>query len=369
MGVSALEHGDTAVRFSWNEVTGAIGDSVTVLPIVVGVSALSDLSLSWMLLWFGVFQIVWGLYYGVPISVEPMKALGGLVIAGALTVDELLLAGLILGVVLLAIGTTGWLAHVERYVPGSVVRGIQFGVALLLFETGFRLGIGDPFLGLLATGFALALVASGRWNVTALAILAVGGLIAGMHSGVPEPTLPPTASLFDLTSLDLTISTVEAAAAQFAMTVGNAALAASILLKDYFDRDVSADQLSQSMGVMNLIALPFGAFPMCHGSGGIAGKYAFGARTAGANVVLGMFYVGAAVFAVGLVTAYPTAVLGVVLALVALQLGRTSLEKAGTAPLVVGIGVLGVLVNLGAAFVVGIFAANLLERYDPGILR
>ncbi len=60
------------------------------------------------------------------------------------------------------------------------------------------------------------------------------------------------------------------------MTVGNAALATSVLLADYFDRDVSADELATSMGAMNLLAVPFGAFPMCHGSGGVAGKYASG---------------------------------------------------------------------------------------------
>jgi len=42
------------------------------------------------------------------------------------------------------------------------------------------------------------------------------------------------------------------------------------------------------MGLMNLFVVSFGAFPTCHGSGDIAGKYAFGARTAGANVLVGM---------------------------------------------------------------------------------
>jgi MFS superfamily sulfate permease-like transporter len=138
------------------------------------------------------------------------------------------------------------------------------------------------------------------------------------------------------------------------MTVGNAALATAILLDLYFDREVSADQLSVSMGTMNAIAVPFGGFPMCHGSGGIAGKYAFGARTAGANVVLGVGYVLVALLAVGLVTAFPTAALGVILTLIALQLGYTSLTEAENYLLVATVGVLGVLVNLGVAFVVGI---------------
>jgi MFS superfamily sulfate permease-like transporter len=100
---------------------------------------------------------------------------------------------------------------------------------------------------------------------------------------------------------------------------------------------------------------------MCHGSGGVAGKYAFGARTAGANVVLGVGYVLVALFAVGLVAAYPLPMLGAVLALVALQLGRTSLRQAdpGDYLLVAGVGVCGLVVNLGVAFVAGVALSSL----------
>ena len=56
------------------------------------------------------------------------------------------------------------------------------------------------------------------------------------------------------------------------------------------------------------------------------------------------------------------AVLGVILALVALQLGKTSLERAEEYPLVVGVGLLGLFVNLGVAFVVGVAVHLLRER-------
>jgi threonine dehydrogenase-like Zn-dependent dehydrogenase len=55
------------------------------------------------------------------------------------------------------------------------------------------------------------------------------------------------------------------------------------------------------------------------------------------------------------------AVLGVVLAVVAAQLAKTSLSRADDYALVVGIGVLGVATNLGAAFLVGA-AAHLVRR-------
>ncbi|MEF8781095.1 MAG: putative sulfate/molybdate transporter [Haloferacaceae archaeon] len=362
MGVSVYFGDDTALDFSWNEVTGAIGDSVTVLPIVVAVAVLSDLSLAVMLLWFGAFQIVWGLHYGVPVSVEPMKALAALIIAGTITTGEFLLAGLLLGVVLLAIGATGSLERVEQHVGSPVVRGIQLGVALVLLETGLRLGAGDLRLAALAAGVALVPIALGSRNLSALAVLVAGAGVAALSTGVPSPSLPAPGGPLLFGVGDLTLPALEAAVGQLAMTVGNAALATSVLLGDYFDRDISADELSASMGAMNLLAVPLGGLPMCHGSGGVAGKYAFGARTAAANVVLGIGYAAVAVLGVGLVAAYPVSMLGVILALVALQLGRTSLRRAEHYPVVIAVAVCGLVVNLGAAFVLGA-VADALRRW------
>ena len=352
-----------SVNFSWNEVTGAIGDSVTVLPIVVAVGVLTDLSLVLMLVWFGVFQVVWGLVYGVPISVEPMKALAALILAGSITTGELLIAGLLLAAILLGIGLTNSLQRFGQYIGDPVVRGIQFGVALVLLETGLGLGLGDPQMAAIAGGIVAVVVLIGYWNVSALIVLIAGGIVAAMQTGLPTPGAPTTAGMMLFSPADLTLPAFEATIAQLAMTVGNAALATSVLLYDYFDRDISADDLCTSMGAMNAVAIPFGALPMCHGSGGVAGKYAFGARTAGANLILGIGYIAIGILAVGLVVAYPVAMLGVILILIALQLGRTSIVQTDTVWLAVGIGVLGLLINLGLAFIIGIAIWLALDRW------
>jgi hypothetical protein len=44
MGVSVFDRDGVTVNFTWNEVTGAVGDSITVLPTVVSV-AVSPISL------------------------------------------------------------------------------------------------------------------------------------------------------------------------------------------------------------------------------------------------------------------------------------------------------------------------------------
>jgi len=150
------------------------------------------------------------------------------------------------------------------------------------------------------------------------------------------------------------------------MTVGNAAIATALLCGDLYDRDISPDALSSSMGVTCLAAIPLGGVPMCHGSGGLAGKHAFGARTGGANVLLGLGYLALALVAAGAVlAAFPMAVLGVLLVVVALELARAAFEPVTdgrSLALVAGIGAVGLVGNVGVAFVLGAVAFWLLSR-------
>lgn len=351
------------LSFDTNELTGAIGDSITVLPLVVALALLTNISLPHVLLVFGLFQIVWGVKYGLPISVEPMKALAALAIAGALSYGELALAGLVLGVVLLSIGATGTLSKVERWIGEPVIRGVQFAVGLLLLETSLQLVTGDLLLAGVGVAIALGVVLVGYKNASALVVLLVGVALTVWTVGVPSPQWPGTPPVPPLTDA-FTWRTMDGLFAQLAMTIGNAALATSLLFSDLFDEEVSPDRLSTSMGTTNLLAVPAGGIPMCHGCDGVAGKYEFGARTGGANVILGVGYIAVAFFATAtLLGAFPLAILGVLLALIALSLGKNVLKSSNLA-LSVGIGILSVLSNIGIAFILGI-AVHLLLSSRP----
>lgn len=349
-----------AIDFSVGEFTGALGDSVTVFPIVVAIGALADLSLTHLLLGFAVFQVVWGLHYGLPMSVEPMKALAALVIAGSLTAGELAVAGLLAGGILLVVGWTGTLGRITQYIGQPVIRGVQVAVALILLETGVQLSLNSIPLALVAVAIAGVVILAGYHRASALVVLCVGVGITVAQTGLPTPVYPTVViGLPDVQAVSITA--VEGTVAQLAMTVGNAAVATSLLLSDFYDSDVSADELASSMGVMNLVAIPLGAMPMCHGSGGVAGKYAFGARTAGSNLILGAIYATAAVVAVGIVAAFPLSMLGVVLALIAVELGRAGLNSDQLA-VTIGVGVIGLVTNVGVAFVLGVFGYLFLQQ-------
>ncbi|SNR40898.1 putative sulfate/molybdate transporter [Halorubrum vacuolatum] len=366
MGIFGDLRDDGRLRFGAGEITGAIGDSITVLPLIIALALLTDISLPHVLFAFGVFQIVWGIKYGLPISVEPMKALAALAIAGVLTYAELALAGLILAGVLLTIGLTGTLATVERWIGEPVIRGVQLAVGLLLFETGLQLAQADVFLAGLGVGVALGVILLGYKAASAIVVLAVGGVIAVATAGLPTPQwpgLPPTPPIGDA----FTRGMAGGVAAQLAMTIGNAALATSLLFADLFKRNVSPDELSTSMGVTNLFAIPAGGIPMCHGCDGVAGKYEFGARTGGANVVIGGAYLAAAFFATtALLGAFPLAMLGVLLAIVSVSLA-SHVRNSSNLWLSVGVGLLSLITNLGLAFVLGVLVHLALERGARGV--
>jgi hypothetical protein len=235
----------------------------------------------------------------------------------------------------------------------------------VLLETAVGLATTAPRTTLLGVGVAGTVAVAGRPRAAALTVLGVGAGAAVWATGAPTVGAPEMTP-FGPESLALTGGVLEGAAAQLAMTVGNAAVATALLCSDLFDADVSPDELATSMGAMTLSAVPLGGAPMCHGSGGLAGKHAFGARTGGANLLLGVGYFAAALVAAGaILSAFPMALLGVLLALVALSLARAS-RATDRAWLTGAVGVVGLLVNVGAAFVLGAVLHLTLTRRERG---
>ncbi|MXV63035.1 sulfate transporter [Natronorubrum sp. JWXQ-INN-674] len=367
MAYSSSSASGFGLEFSTSELTGALGDSVTVLPLIVALAATTSVSLPHVLVGFGVFQIVWGLYYGMPLSVEPMKALIGLAIVGSLSYPELAAAGLLAGGVLIVVGRLGFLGALQRVIGEPVIRGVQFAVALLLLEAAVGLSAGNLPVAVAGLAIVGLLAAVGYRHSSVLLVLGLGGVAALVTAGVPTPCVPELA-LFPAGTPTLSVGALEGTVAQLGMTVGNAAIATALLCGDLYDRDISPDALSSSMGVTCLAAIPIGGVPMCHGSGGLAGKYAFGARTGGANVLLGVGYLALALVATGaLLAAFPLAVLAVLLVVVALELARAAFEPVRghrSLAVVLGVGAVGLAVNVGVAFVLGAVAFWLLSRRE-----
>ena len=67
-------------RFNLEEIAGSVGDFGTLIPIVLGVAIISHINLGHMLLFFSIWYIITGIYYKMPVPVEPMKIIGVVVL-------------------------------------------------------------------------------------------------------------------------------------------------------------------------------------------------------------------------------------------------------------------------------------------------
>jgi MFS superfamily sulfate permease-like transporter len=155
------------------------------------------------------------------------------------------------------------------------------------------------------------------------------------------------------------------ALAQIPLILTNATIATAALIRDYFpEKAVPERKLVLNMGVMNALACFFGGMPMCHGAGGLAGQYYFGARTGGASILEGLIEIGMGLFMadslLGLFRAFPEAILGAMMVLVAWQLARRVVELRGER-LVLALltGALAVVTHMAVGAFVGVVVYHL----------
>lgn len=115
---------------------------------------------------------------------------------------------------------------------------------------------------------------------------------------------------------------------QIPLTIGNACVGAAETCFSLFSESphrskARAGRFAFSMGVMNLPAGFFGAVPMCHRAGRLAAHCRFGARTGGAPILIGVFFIFVARvlgdLGFALLAAIPRSVLGVLLVFAGLE--------------------------------------------------
>jgi hypothetical protein len=121
---------------------------------------------------------------------------------------------------------------------------------------------------------------------------------------------------------------------QLPLSLANSVLATRQVSLDLFpDRAPSVRKIGFTYAAMNLIAPLFGGVPSCHGSGGMAGHYAFGARTGGSVVIYGGLFLLIGLFFGGafaqVIQAFPKPMLGVLLVFEGLSMIGLIRDQAG----------------------------------------
>ncbi|WP_449285421.1 putative sulfate/molybdate transporter [Marinobacter sp. PE14] len=313
------------------EFSGALGDIGTLLPLSLGAIGVAGLAPVPVLLGFALFYIATGLYYRLPVPVQPMKAVAALLLTTQVSAQSLVASGVLIGAILLILGSTGWINRAARLVPGSVLSGLQLGLGLLLASMSLELMTTSLPLGLLVLALlAITLKLFPSWPAAllGLAVAMVLGALLG-SPGLPLPADPAIFSMPEPPSMDdwqqgFSILVLP----QLALTITNAIVLTALVVGDYFgdqSHRVSPGRLSVTTGLANLCLVPFGALPMCHGAGGVAAHYRFGARTGLAPVLLGVGLLLVAIVPGGLsfIAAVPAAGLGALLMVAAVELGLT----------------------------------------------
>lgn len=317
-----IPRGQTFI-FNPRELSGALGDLGTLLPLMLGAIALVGLPPIPVLLGFAVFYIATAFYYRLPIPVQPMKAVAAVLLSTGISPAGLAASGVMIGVTLLVFGLTGWITRLGRLVPQSVLAGLQVGLGLALALVSLELMASSPVVAVITFGVLLGFLLVPRYP-SALIALTVAIALAHVF-GAPGLEFGATASaIISVPSLP-SIAEIERAFSlfvlpQIALTFTNAVLLTALIAGDYFDdraEHVTPTRLSATSGLANLLLTPLGALPMCHGAGGLAAHYRFGARSGTAPLFLGLVLCAVALLPNGsglaILAAIPAAGLGALL--------------------------------------------------------
>lgn len=376
---SAAKRRAEPLRFNLQELSGSLGDLGTFLPLSVAMALTCGLDIGLIFIFAGLMNVATGIAFRQPIPVQPMKAIAAVAIAEGLTAGSIAAAGLIMGVAVFTLAITGGVDWIARSIPKPVVRGIQAGVGVKLAWTGLQWLGPLPAIGWdswLVAGLigGLVLISLGRRQPILLYVFVVGFVLLGLGQSGIYQTLT-----FDLPAFQLVIPSAEqwwtgltrGAVPQLPLTLLNSVIAVCALSGDYFPgRGIAPRRMAASVGLMNLLAVPFGGMPMCHGAGGLAAQHRFGARTGGSVVMLGLAKIIAGLLLGGVLLTtlqyYPRSILALMIIVAGIALARVARDSLhGRALLIVAaMTILIVTTNTLTGFIVGCAIAALFTLID-----
>jgi len=384
----------SSLKFNRLELAGSLGDLGTMLPLLIPLVVINGVNATMAMLLVGLFYVGAGLYYKIPVPVQPLKAVAIIAIAGGLSAQAIAAAGLLMGAIMFFLGATGMINQVARVFSKPVIRGVQVALGLLLFIKGAQylfysklftsggavsiagvpLNIVIGVVGLLIVGILLT-----NKKIPAAIVLIFFGLMVGLAFKTPNITLGPQFQSLQMpNAVELQTAFVLLVIPQIPVTLSNAVISTSDLSKKYFGKrgkKASPRALSSSIGAANLAAGTLGGIPMCHGAGGLAAHYRFGARTGGANLMIGGIFIAAAILfgssAVSVFGLIPLSILGVLLVATGVQLMilAVDIKKQKDFLVVSVIAGLAVAIDTTVAFVIGILLYYLLRWRGPWLRK
>ncbi|KAF0720318.1 Aste57867_407 [Aphanomyces stellatus] len=395
---------DARQFFTLQELSGSLGDLGTFLPLVTALSVTHQIAFGPTLFFAGIFTIALATYFEVPIPVQPMKQIAAIAIASKLSQTEIAASGLLMGAILFGLSVTNAVTLVAKYVPFSLVRGVQLGVGLSLLQSGVKSAyVQATTVTYNATTHALVVKRSATdytwWGTdsivvsivlvllclgfmhnkrvpTAILVFVYGIVVAAVryHQQKDALHLPSLEWGPDFSHLPEWPSTADFQNAffhlvlpQLPLTLLNSVIALEQLAADLFPAKhvpASSKRVCFSLALGDLLFSGLGMLPMCHGAGGLASQYAFGARSNIAMLFLGLIKVVVAL-ALGSTLVhllqdgiFPSSVLGVLVIFAGVNLSVVGLDLdtqmlKGDVVVLLVTAAASLAINTGAGFLVG----------------
>jgi hypothetical protein len=175
---------------------------------------------------------------------------------------------------------------------------------------------------------------------TALIVFLVGVVLAFVRDPSIWGSLalgPSASQLLSISWSDWKTGFVRGAIPQIPLSILNSVIAVCKLSNDLFPEKlaVTPTAVSTSVGIMNLVGCWFGAMPVCHGAGGLAGQTRFGARSGAAVVLLGTAKIALGLLVgsslVEVLSAFPIGLLGVLLLFAGVELAMACRDQTSRA--------------------------------------
>ena len=360
-------------EFNLRELAGSMGDFGTLIPLAAGYIAINGLDPSGLFIMLGLTNIALGLIYRLPMPLQPKKVIAVTAIVQKWPPSLVYASGFGLGLIWLVLTLTGLLRKLIEITPDFLVRGIQLALGVTLAWQAIQWMRPSPLLGFVAIAIIL-LLRENRYAPAAIVIMVLGLAIIAWQGKLPE-TWELTVTLPRLTVprlSDIWQAMLLAGFAQIPLSITNAVIAPAALIRDYFpEKAVSERKLMLNMGVMNVAGSFFSGMPMCHGAGGLAGQYYFGARTGGAPILEGLIEVAIGLFLsksiANIMAAFPMPLIAGMMLLVGIQLAKPVLKLRGeNLAFAIVTAALSVVTNMGIGFLFGLLITYLYRVVKQG---
>jgi hypothetical protein len=333
-------------RFSLAEFSGALADLGVMLPLILALITLNGMDATAVFVGVGLAYLLVAMVYRLPIPVQPLKSVSAVALAVGLAPAVIVTGAIWNAITFLSMGALKLDRWVHKAFPKPVVRGIQLGLAWLLFKSAWTLiqktpeawqggftmfGQSIGWQWILAGGAALilALILTRHRDLAALGVVVYGVGISIINIGLPLlalhftlPKLLPLVPTWEQLWQGLWLLAIP----QIPLSLGNSIYATADAAREYFGEKashVTERKLMYSMGTIDALTAVLGGVPLCHGCGGLTAHYRLGARTGAAPLILGGIFLALGLFggeaSMQVFMLLPFPVLGVLLAYVGFQ--------------------------------------------------